>query len=210
MKKAAHIFLCILLNFAFTAGAQQKPVWWRLRSVVSFNAGVSIPIICFGSDDINNKNAGYAKPGVIASVDYKYRFFDHLGLGTSIFWANNAVRAGKVTASGEYNYFGLMAGPVIFPGAGKTIQADIHMYAGVSNAYMPEINNGDKILLNNESAYAFTWDAGFSARFNFYENAFVSFKADQTNLKPQFKSNSAKTEQHIVGINLSAGVGVKW
>jgi hypothetical protein len=210
MKKAAHILLCSLLIFNINAWAQQKTSWSGLRSVFSFHAGVTIPMVCFASDDITNKNAGFAKAGLIASIDYKYRFFHHLGVGTSLFWANHPVREGKVTASGEYNYFGLMGGPVIFPGIGKSIQADIHMYGGISNAYMPKMNNGDKVLLNNESVYAFTWAAGFSARFNFYEKAFVSFKADQTNLKPQFTSSSAKTEQHMVGLNLSAGIGVKW
>lgn len=210
MKKAAHVLLCGLLIFTYSAGAQQKTSWSGLRSVISFHAGVSIPMICFASDDLNNKNAGFAKPGLIAEIEYKYRFLDHFGVGTSFFWANNPVRDGKVTESGEYNYFGLMAGPVFFPGIGKTIQADIHMYGGIANTYMPRINDGDKVLLNNESAYAFTWSAGASARWNFYEKAFVSLKAEQVNLKPQIRSSSMKTEQHIVGLNIAAGVGLKW
>lgn len=210
MKTATHILVCALLIFSMNAGAQQKTSWSRLKSVFSFHAGVAIPIICFGSDDVNNNNAAFARPGVIAQVDYKYRLTDHVGIGTCLYWANNGIREGAVTGEGDYNYFGMLAGPVIFPGVGRNIQADIHLYGGLSNAYMPKLNLEDKVLLNNESAYAFTWSAGFSARYNFTGNAFVSFKADQTNLKPQFTSSSAKTEQHIVGINLAAGVGVKW
>jgi hypothetical protein len=209
MKKAVHIIICVLLISTFNSGAQNTS-WSHLRSVFSFHAGFSIPMVCFASDDINKTSSGYAKPGLIAQVDYKYKFFDHLGAGLSLFWANNPVKEGKVSSGGEYNYFGLLAGPVIFPGVGRRIQADIHLQAGVANTYMPKINYGDKVLLNKESAYAFTWAAGFSARFNFDGNAFVSFKADQTNLKPQIRSSSEKTEQHIVGLNLSAGVGVKW
>lgn len=210
MKKAAPILVCVLLIFPLSAGAQKNTSWSHLRSVFSFNAGLSIPMVCYASDDVNKMNSGYAKSGLIAQADYKYRIFDHLGVGTSLFWANNPVTETTVTEDGEYNYFGLVAGPVIFPGEGRRIQADIHLQAGISNSTMPKIKNGDKVLLNNESAYAFTWAAGFSARFNFDGNAFVSFKVDQTNLKPQFKSNSVKTEQHMVGLNLLLGIGVKW
>lgn len=183
------------------------------RSMISFNAGVSIPIMCFASDNYYNTAAGYARPGFTFDLTYGYRFWENLGIAGSIFFSGNNVKTGIVEAPGKpgYKYYGLLIGPMATKDFSSQWSGDIRFLAGVSKVHVPKLIYAETTVMNADKAVAFTWTAGAGVRYNFSGNSFLSFRTDHTQLKPQVnQAGAVKTEQHIIVINLGAGMGIKW
>jgi hypothetical protein len=68
-------------------------------------------------------------------------------------------------------------------------------------------------LLNDYNVNAFTWGGGVALRYKLSGNTFLQLKTDHINLKPKFKMQAGETgrsEQHIVLMNVDAGVGWKF
>lgn len=200
--------MIFLLPFS-SMGQEDNPK----RSLFSFNAGVSIPIMCFASDNYDNPAAGYARPGFTLDIFYAYRFWENLGVAGSIFFSDNKIKTGMVQAPGKpgYKYYGLLIGPMLSKDFSSRWAGDLRFLTGISRVHTPKITYAETNLMNADEIFAFTWTAGAGIRYNLSENSFLAFRTDHTQLKPQLNSEGArKTEQHIIVINLGAGMAIKW
>jgi len=186
------------------------------RSFLSFHAGVSFPIICYGSSDINSSTAGFAKPGFIFDLGYVYRFNTNLGVTGSLFYCSNKAGNNNVQASsspGSYRFFGILAGPFITKNLASRWDGDIRLLAGVARVLTPNLRHEGETILNENKATAFTWGGGLAIRYQLSDKSFLSLKTDHINLKPQFNlkpGETGKGEQHIVVMNVDAGIGLKF
>lgn len=177
-----------------------------------FNAGLSIPIVCFASDNHQNAAAGFAKPGFTLEMMYSYRFMDNLGIAGSLFISGNKVRVGSMELPGRqgYTYYGLLIGPMLVKNFSSRWQGDLSFLAGISRVHTPKINYDNAVLMNADKPFAFTWRADAAFRYNLSDNLFLTLYANHTQLKPQLNSDGAKkTEQHIVVMNFGAGIGLR-
>ncbi len=212
MKRVVLLFTAGV--FAISSGAQDTKNSGIQRSYLSFHAGVSFPIVCYASTSFSNKNAGFAKPGFTVDITYGYRFARYTGIAGSLFYSGNKTRNDLLAGSGKegYRYFGIVAGPMLIKKLSSKWEGDIRFMAGIAKALSPELVHHEEVLLNKEGATAFVWTAGAGIRYSLSDKTYLSFKADHTQLKPQFKTNGSaqKSEQHIVVINVDAGVGIKF
>lgn len=215
MKKKSFALLAAVMSF-LAVPAQKNDFTEGRRSSLAFSAGVAVPIMCYADKDVNDPDAGFAKPGFIFDLAYAYRFSNTVGITGSLFYSwnkagNNTVKA--VSSPGSYRMFGLMAGPLFARHFSNRWEGDIRLLAGFSRVFTPALQQGDALWLDTHEKTAFTWGGGIGLRYNFEGNAFLQLKAEHTNLKPQFsKTNglAGKNNQHIVLMNFDAGVGVKF
>jgi len=68
-------------------------------------------------------------------------------------------------------------------------------------------------VLEEKQATTFVWGGGLGMRYNLSDNTFLTFRTDHLNMQPQLKlkpGETGKTEQHIVLINVDAGIGFRF
>lgn len=212
MKKNWIGWIPVLLAMQLTA--QDKSAWQQHRSFVSFHAGLSFPIFCYASADFANKNAGFAKPGFTLNLNYSYRFNAYAGLAATVFYNSNKTDRDVQTDAGRYHYVGLLAGPLLRHKFSYRTDGDIRFMAGVARSISPKMIYQGTTILNEDRSTSFAWTAGLAFRYHFSGKTFLSFKADHTQLKPKynnrFPEQAQKGEQHIVVMNLDAGLGLKF
>ena len=214
MEKKLSFWL-IAAMYVFSAAAQKNDIVEGRRSYLVINAGVAVPIMCYASKDVNNPDAGFAKPGFSIDLGYAYRFNKTLGITGSVFYTINKAGSSNVkaiTSPGTFRVFGLMAGPVLTANFSDRWAGDVKFLAGIAKTMTPELQYRDETLLNRYGATAFSWGGTAGLRYDLNKHTFLNLQAGHINLKPQFKKKAGETgkgEQHIVLMNFDAGVGWK-
>ena len=216
MKKA-FIFIIALLAAA-EARVQETSKANNKRSFLSFHAGVSIPIMCYASTDINNRFAGFAKMGFMVDMSYGYRIGQFFGVAGTVFYSTNKTDTRIVqhptgAGNGRYQYYGIMAGPMLTKNFSEKLDGDFKFLAGIARAHAPKLVHQGETILNKDQSFAVVWNAGASLRYSLSDKTFLSFKVEHTQLKPKFEvpaGENAKGEQHIVVINTDVGFGIKF
>ena len=213
MKKL--FMLCAAGLLIFQVKAQQTKLIPDNRSFLSFSAGISVPILCYGSSNIDKNTSGFAKAGFIVNIHYGYRWGQNLGISASAFYASNTAKT-IVQSQGndQYSYVGLLAGPLVTTKLFPKTEGDFSLMAGVAHAWSPHLMYQDQTILNKDNSTAFTWSASAAMRYHLSDNTFILLKADHTQLKPKFHGpftgENVKGEQHIVVMNFDAGLGIKF
>jgi hypothetical protein len=183
------------------------------RSSVMISAGITVPILCYGSSNVKKESSGFARPGFTIDIQYAYRLGNHAGVAGMLYYCTN--RAGKgsipgLSSTGTYRFAGFMAGPFVSSTAGNRWEAALKLMAGEAKAFTPRLQYGEDMLLNKESAACFAWGGGLALRYGLSDRTFLQLKTDHLNMKPQFArkpGEPGKTEQHIVVMNVDAGIG---
>lgn len=149
MKK---ILLWIIAGLPFIPiSTQETKAGEKEKSFFVFNAGISVPIICYASSDINKKTAGFAKVGFTVDISYAYRVSTNAGVTGSVFYCANRAGSKTVTAPlspGSYRFFGCMAGPFVTKNFATRWDADFKMLAGVARVLTPKLQQQDEIVLD--------------------------------------------------------------
>lgn len=209
MKKQLLLVAAGFICFPILLQAQVK--WRQERSLFFVNAGLSLPILCYHGDDVNNRDDGFAKAGFRLDVSYGYRFTREAGISAMLFWANNKAGNNVMKAEkGNYSYYGLLVGPQLtlpFSGSWST---DFRFLAGIAGVQTPLLRQGTNTWLNEHSVSSFAWGGGMALRYQLNGNSWLRFEAGHINMKPQFSlpaGDASKGEQHIVDVNFNAGIG---
>lgn len=183
------------------------------RSFFSVNAGVSVPFLCYGSADINKNTSGFAGLGFTIDISYVYRFSKHTGAAGTVYYCSNKIGSNNVTvlsSSHSYRFFGIMMGPAIIPDLSNRWTLGIAPMAGVARVLTPKLLLQDETLLGENQKTCFAWGSSLALRYHLSGNSFLQLKTDHLNMKPQFKlkaGDAGKGEQHIVVMNVDAGIG---
>lgn len=213
MRKIVPVFAAAFLLIPALLHAQKK-YWKQERSQFSVNAGVSLPLLCYGSDDAGDRDAGFAKPGFRFDVSYGYRFVREAGLAAQFFWSNNKAGNGTVKAEkGQYSYYGLLAGPLLTLKLSDSWSTDFRFLAGIAGVQTPRLLQGNTVWLNDHSVSCFAWGGGMAFRYHLSGTSFLRLEAGHINMKPQFSlrpGDSSKGEQHILDLQINAGLGWKF
>ena len=214
MKK---IFLWLAAGLAVFAAEAQQTEWMQgERSFLVFSTGLSVPVLCYASSNINKNTSGFAKPGSTFDVSYGYRFVQNFGITGSVFYSSNNTSKNIVQALGNdhYRYVGIMAGPLLTKKLFAKADGDIRFMTGIAHAWSPDLVYHNETILNKDCNTTFAWSASAGLLYSLTDKTFLSFKADHTQLKPKFHGQATgenvKNDQHIVVMNFDAGIGIKF
>lgn len=189
----------------------QKKYWKQERSLFSVNAGISVPLLCYRSTDANNRDAGFARTGVRFDMSYGHRFIREAGISAQFFWANNGAGNDAVKSTARnYSYYGLLAGPMLTLKLSEEWSTDLRFLAGLAGVQTPQLMQGSNPWLNIHNVSCFSWGGGAAVRYRLNGNTWLRLEAGHINMKPQFSlkpGDTSKGEQHIVDVNVNAGIG---
>jgi hypothetical protein len=180
---------------------------------LSVNAGISIPIMCYTSANTGNSNAGYARTGLTLDISYTHPFNATTGFKTLLYFTSNPSGNNTVLSNGPFRMAGLMAGPSLTSNNNRKWQCSFSPLAGFSRVWVPQLRLQGQPLLYAQSVNCFSWGADLSLRYRISENSFLRLGAGHLNMKPRLDARhttSAKSEQHIVVVSTSAGIGWQW
>jgi hypothetical protein len=180
------------------------------RSLFQIKAGVSLPLLCFASSDLSKGTSGFASPGFMIDLGYTWRTGTYTGIGGRLFYGTNpAGKAGIQSTGSPYQWGGIMVGPVLLRDLSVRWQGDIAVTAGWSWVRTPLIRYGDAILLQRQTGNSFVWGGTIGVRYQLSDRSSIHLQADHVNLKPRLlHATVGKTEQHLVLMNLDAGLGI--
>jgi len=205
-----------VLVLANPAGAQVGFDLQGERSLLSLNGGFSIPVMSYGSSDINNRMAGFAKPDYMFDLNYVYLLGANQGITGSVIYCTNKAGSNNVQATSlqsGYRFLGLLAGPFITKRFFSRWDADFKLLAGATRVLTPNLEYNEAILLKENKATSFTWGGGIAIRYQLSGRSFLRLAADHLNLNPQYnvkQAETAKPEQIIVVMNVEAGIGFRF
>ena len=209
MKKFLSILALALLSLQVTGQAKQFD---KGNSLVMFNTSYNIPIICYGSHDVNNPNAAFAKKEMGLDINYGYLVTHHFGFVVSVGYGWNKVDKRYITSpsSKGFTYFTIYAGPQYVMKMANGLYADIRFMAGTSWAQSPTLIYKDERLLSEANTWAFSFSTGMGLKYLISPSTFVSLRMDHFQMKPHFNvPGDKKNEQHIVLLSPGLGLGVK-
>ena len=91
MKRILATIITVILIVSYNGMmAQQGKAVNEKVSIISFNAGISIPIICYGRNDLAKNNfAGFARPGFTLEINYGWLFTKNVGIAAKAFYSSN-------------------------------------------------------------------------------------------------------------------------
>lgn len=226
MKKQLYLWMLSLLPGLVQAQetTQKAPSTYQY---LALHVGVGFPTGRFGSDNITKTEAGFAKAGVTAKVQYVYKLAKNLGVGASGFYnffnAHKSILVEPPTNGGgvyvnldHWQYYGLAIGPTLTFDMTDKVSLDLRGMAGVATANAPRVNYQGAALLKEDWSTTTVFQTGANLRVN-TNNArlYVFANADYTYLDPDFtitsydNSYSEKIRQRMSALSLTGGVAFR-
>lgn len=187
---------------------------------LSFSAGPAFPVNSFGKHDLNDTQAGFAKTGYNLNLDLMYRINQAVILDATILYARFDLYSSPLNQIGlsadHWQYYGLLVGPRYnLPFSNRSLLS-IKALLGVTDVNSPAFSYGNALLVKEAWDAAFAMQFGSDFRYHFGKNLFVIANVDYTYMTPSFElsavdgSSSAKAEQAISVIDLTAGIGINF
>jgi hypothetical protein len=226
MKKIVLMAIALLISGALLA--QEAETQQLKKSFLVLHGGPSFPVGDFGSKNMGNQEAGFAKTGYSVNLNYGYQFEKNAGITASIFLNNYNTQPFKMSFAGEsgtetielkmdhWQFYGLTAGPMLNFTAGKNIFADLKIMGGVVNANTPQISYQGTVMAKEDWSWAPAIQGGANLRIGAGNNMFVFANADYMYMKPKFTSSyydensnwvTTDIKQKMSVVNVSAGIG---
>jgi len=222
--------MAIALLVSGVLQAQETRVKTEKKSFLTLHGGPSFPVGDFGSDNMGNQYAGFAKTGYTVNLNYGYLFNKNAGLTASAFYNSFGTKqfalsflegsGGTVTLDMDHwKFYGLTAGPLMSFDVSKNIYSDIKVMAGMVNANSPKISYSGIVMANGDWSWAPALQGGISLRMGTGSNIFVFVNADYMYMKPKFSYTYTDENDQLVKedirqkmsvVNVSAGIGINF
>lgn len=199
MKKLILLTAAFLtLNFVFAQG----------KSVFSLSFGPSIPLGEFGSKDIDNQYAGFAKTGLMVEFSYNQKLGKYFGItfinrsqshfmdaqALSDAYAQLFPGLGNSVESAYWSNSTLMLGASSSIPITKTISFESRLMFGFATAKSPDMfvhfgNNVNKAWVhqNDVTSFALTSLIGAGFKFDVTKSFSLLLNVDVQGLKPEFR-----------------------
>jgi hypothetical protein len=226
MKKILIMAIALLISGALQAqDAEAKVV---KKSFLAMHAGPTIPVGDFGSKNLGNEDAGFAKTGYNINLNYGYQFEKNAGITASVFLNNYNTNPFAMSFAGEggsqtielkmdhWKFYGLTAGPMLNFNAGKNIFTDLKVMGGIVNANTPKITYLGTVMAEADWSWAPALQAGVNLRIGTGSNMFVFANADYMYMQPKFTSSyydandnwvTTDIKQKMSVVKVTAGIG---
>ena len=180
---------------------------------LSVNAGISIPLMCYKAKDADNPNSGFAATGLHIDISYTHAFNRVAGFRSMLYYAGNPAGNFRVPSYGAYRMAGCMIGPLVTGTINERWSAGFGPLAGYSRVWTPALRRENQPWLYQQATGCFSWGAVTDFNYRINEKNRLHFSTSHLNMKPALKvygNESAKTEQHIVLLNVKAGISRTW
>ncbi len=224
MKKQFYAWLLVFLPvFAIAQDAQEKSP--EKYQYLALHVGAGFPVGDFGSNNIDNEEAGFAKTGINVGLQYVYKLGKNLGLGAGAFYNFfNAAKSVAIPDNGgtinvrldHWQYYGLTLGPTVTLDLDDQVSLDLRAMAGIATANAPRVNYQGNAVLKEDWSSTPVMQGGANIRVK-TNNArlYIFANADFTYLNPDFTittfddSYTQKVKQRMSVLNLTGGVGFR-
>jgi len=221
MKKLLLIIVALLVSGAMMAQGSKGKM--TTRSFLAFHGGPSFTVGAFGSRDVNNNDAGFAKTGFNLNLQYGYHFNKSAGLTGSVLYGRyNLDKASLLNATtpgvnaDHWQFYGVAIGPMLTHEISNKVAADLRVMVGMANANTPKFTYEGLLAIKQDWQSALLFQGGMDLRFNLAGKAFIFTNADYVWMQPEFKIESPdgtvvdRRHQNIGVINLNGGVGFRF
>ncbi len=216
----------MLILFPLLAGAQENsdksPEKYQY---LALHVGVGFPVGDFGSNSIDNEEAGFAKNGLNVGLQYGYKLGKNLGIGAGAFYnffnASKSVsvpdNGGSISVSlDHWQFYGLAVGPMVTIDLDDQVCLDLRGLAGIATANAPRVNLMGSALLKEDWSSTPVFQGGANLRIKTNNSRLYIFaNMDFTYLEPDFTistyddSYTQKIKQRMSVLNLTGGVGFR-
>ena len=224
MKKQFYAWLLIFLPLL--VGAQEnKETTSEKYQYLALHVGAGFPAGDFGSNNLDNEEAGFAKTGVNVGLQYGYKLGKNLGLGAGVFYNFfNAAKSVAIPDNGgtinvsldHWQFYGLTVGPTVTIDLDDQVCLDLRAMAGIATANTPRIKYQGTALLKEDWSTTPVMQGGANIRVKMNDSRlFIFANMDFTYLYPDFtvtsydNSFTEKIKQRMSVLNLTGGVGFR-
>lgn len=219
MLLIASIILVII-----SANAQENAVQPTKKFFISLSAGPSFPLGTFESKNPNittNSTSGFAKTGYNLNLHFGYQLHENFGIVSHILFSEYKLDVSKFAdasvSANHWQYYGILAGPMLTLPAGENARFDFKALAGVTNVNSPGVKvDGDDYFKEQWSA-AFALQFGADFRYNLTESLYLIVNGDYSHMKPKFTVPNVEgapfthsPNQEMEHINLTGGIGLNF
>jgi hypothetical protein len=209
--------LRIIIAFVFTLPVHAQ-IAHRAQAGSSFciTAGMNFPLMCYAAQDGNKATSGFARCGISVGISYTWYFSNHTGVKANWYYNRNSTGHSndpRVTGQSVYRVTGLMTGPVWQQSIQSAGEWGFSPLVGISRVWTPALVKAGQPWLEAQTVTCFSWGADMFLQYPIHENNFFRLTAGHYNMKPKLPVHStttSKTEQHILGLNGTAGFGWNW
>jgi hypothetical protein len=226
MKKQFYVWILCLLPGLVQAQETTEKVPEKYQ-YLALHVGVGFPVGKFGSDNATQTEAGFAKAGVTAKVQYVYKLAKTLGVGASGFYnffnAHKSILVDPPSNGGgvyvsldHWQFYGLAIGPTLTFDMTDNVSLDLRGMVGVATANAPRVNYLGVALLKEDWSTTTVFQGGANLRVNTNNSRLYVFaNADYTYLDPDFtitsydNSYSEKIRQRMSALSLTGGVAFR-
>lgn len=178
------------------------------KGYISFNIGPSIPFGEFASKDINNKYAGYVKPGFMVESAFSYKLGKYFGLAAVSRTQTYLIDAqalsadlSQLTANTSYDIESsfytsncFMLGAYSSVPISKSIQFESRLMFGAVNSRSPDMFANFKVNnvkgwthQNDVTSFALSVLAGVGFKFDVSKSLALFLNIDAQTHKPEFR-----------------------
>jgi len=222
MKKLLMIFSFLMgsTRVGYAQGKGNEQLALDNKYFISFSTGPSFPIGQFASNDINNKEAGFAKPGYTLNLDFTYKINPSVILDINILYArfdlSNMVLQQAGLSSDHWQYYGLLVGPRYDMRLGNKSLLSIKGLLGITNVNSPAFHYDSTLVIQEGWAAAFAMQFGTDYRYGISKNFFLIADLDYTYMFPTLQVSStdgtgpATVKQNIAAFSLTVGIGINF
>lgn len=220
MKKILFSFLSLFI-FTAMAIAQESNTQVVQRNFLIASAGPSFPFGDFSSTDLNNTNAGMAKTGFTIDLKYGHHFDNVFGLSLGAVYGHHDVSKSAFTdgtgvSIKPWEYFGILAGPMVTGTLTPKTFFDFSVASGVAFVTSPEGKLNGEIVAQKDNSTAVPLKLAGDFRFRFNTSGYLFGGVNYTYMKPRFNVNTQtglgtsenvafNQKMNMIGVN--AGIG---
>lgn len=207
-----------------SANAQEKAVQPTKKFFVSVAAGPSFPLGTFESKNTNittNSTSGFAKTGYNLNLHFGYQLHENFGIVSHILFSEYKLDVSKFTdvnvSVNHWQYYGILAGPMLTLPAGEKAWFDVKALGGVANVNSPGVKVDNEDYFKEKWSAAFALQFGADFRYNIANGVYVIVNADYNHMKPSFTLPTVEgaafthsPKQEMEHINITGGIGVNF
>lgn len=226
MKKLLLISLALLIGSVLTAQESKNTV--NKHSFLALHAGPSFPVGAFSSTNPANEEAGLAKTGFTAGINYGYQFNEGFGLEAALFYNQYATGDVVMTidlgdgtetlnlSADAWKLYGLTVGPGLTFKPGKNMRAGMHVLGGITSTRAPAFYMDDELVTKADWGIGPVIQAGLNLKIDAGKQVFVFLAGDYQYMRPEFHlldiwtDESDKVYQKISVVQVTAGFGFRF
>lgn len=219
MKKILFSTLA-LFALSVTAMAQEAKMEVSQKNFIGLTAGPAFAVGDFGSNDLNNNNAGLAKTGLLIDLKYGHHFSKIWGLAADAVYGRHNIDKSVINESNlsvdPWQYYGIMVGPMATATIAPKNYLDFSLLSGALFARFPESSANGQNLTQRDWSTVLPIKAAADFRLGFSNSGYIFAGASYMYAKPQFNVSTSlegfnitgyKQKMEVLGIYAGIGLG---